>query len=108
MENLLRKCWFWPDFPIIIVKYAQYSPQIMKKSVSKQPSLVTVSILGQPPSPHFSQEGEIFAQVFGFTGDFLDEWNNSVYCRVQKISCRFKEQARIRHSCEKCGLNPCH
>ncbi len=57
-------------------------------------------------SPHFSQDGEVIAQGFGFTGNFLDEWNNSVYCRVQKISCRFKEQARIRHSCEKCGLNP--
>ncbi len=57
-------------------------------------------------SPHFSQEGGVIAQGFGFTGGFLDEWNNSVYCRVQKITCRFKELARIRHSCEKCGLIP--
>ncbi len=55
-------------------------------------------------SPHFSQDGEIIAQGFGFTGDFLDEWNNSVYCRVQKIPCRSKEQPRIRYSCEKYGL----
>ncbi len=48
---------------------------------------------------------EVIAQGFGFTGDFLGDWNNSVYCRVQKIPCKFKEQARIRHSCEKCGLN---
>ncbi len=54
--------------------------------------------------PHFSQDGEVIVQGFGFTGYFLDEWNNSGYCRVQKISCRFKELARIRHSCEKCGL----
>jgi hypothetical protein len=39
------------------------------------------------------------------TGDFLKEWNNSVYCRVQKILCRFKELARAYHSCEKCGLS---
>ena len=38
------------------------------------------------------------------TGDFLNEWNNSVYCRVHKIFCRFKEQARSCHTCEKCGL----
>ncbi len=55
-------------------------------------------------SPHFSQEGEIIVQNFGFTGNFLDERNNRVYSRVQKVSCRFKELARIRHSCEKCGL----
>ncbi len=55
-------------------------------------------------SPHFLQEGEIIVQGFGFTGYFLDDWNNSVYYRVQKIPCKFKEQMRIRHSCEKCGL----
>jgi ferredoxin len=47
----------------------------------------------------------MMAKGFEFTGDFLKEWNNSVYCRVQKILCRFKEQARACHSCEKCGLN---
>ena len=46
----------------------------------------------------------MLTQGFGFTGDFLKEWNNSVYCRVQKIRCRFKELARACHSCEKCGL----
>ncbi len=53
--------------------------------------------------PHFSQDGEVIAQGFGFTGNYLDEWNNSVYCQVQIIPCRFKEQARIRYSCEKWG-----
>ncbi len=56
------------------------------------------------PGPHFSQDGEVIAQGFGFTGAFLDEWNNSVYCQVQKIACKFKEQAIIRHSGKKCGL----
>jgi len=46
----------------------------------------------------------IIAQGFGFTGNFLKEWNDSLYCRVQKIPCRFKEQARACHSCEKCGF----
>ncbi len=46
----------------------------------------------------------MIAQVFGFTGHFLNEWNNSVYCRVQKMFCRFKVQVRDCHSCEKCGL----
>ena len=55
-------------------------------------------------NPHFSQDGEVIAQGFGITEYFLDEWNNSVYFRVQKILCRFKELARIRHSREKCGL----
>ncbi len=35
-------------------------------------------------SPHFSQEGEIIAQGFGSTGDFLVEWNNSVYYRGEE------------------------
>ena len=46
----------------------------------------------------------MIAQGFVFTGDFLKEWNNSVYCRVQKILCRFKELPRACHTCEKCGL----
>jgi len=49
IENLLRKSWIWPDFPIIFVKYAQYSPQIMEKSDSNQLSLATAPILGQAP-----------------------------------------------------------
>ncbi len=44
-------------------------------------------------NPHFSQDGEDIAQGFGLTGDFLDQRNNGVYCRVQKISCGFKVQA---------------
>ena len=58
-----------------------------------------------PANPHFSQDGEVIAQGFGFTEDFLNEWNNNVYFRVQKFPCRFKEQVRTRHSCEKCGLS---
>ncbi len=54
-------------------------------------------------SLHFSQDAEIIAQGFGFTGGFLDEWNNNVYSRVQKINCRFKEQAKIRHSVRNAG-----
>jgi len=36
--------------------------------------------------------------------DFLKERNNSAYCRLKKITCGFKEQARARHPGEKCGL----
>jgi hypothetical protein len=46
----------------------------------------------------------IIAQGFGFTRDFLKERNNSAYCRLKKIPCGFKEQARTRHPGEKCGL----
>ncbi len=46
----------------------------------------------------------IIAQGFGFTRDFLKERNNSVYCRLKKIPCGFKQQARARHPGEKCGL----
>jgi len=46
----------------------------------------------------------MIAQGFGFTRDFLKEWNNSAYCRLKKIPCGFKEQARARHPGEKCGL----
>ncbi len=48
----------------------------------------------------------IIAQGFGFTRDFLKERNNSAYCRLKKIPCGFKEQARARHPGEKCGLEP--
>jgi hypothetical protein len=48
----------------------------------------------------------MIAQCFGFTRDFLKERNNSAYCRLKKISCGFKEQARDRHPGEKCGLRP--
>jgi len=46
----------------------------------------------------------IIAQGFGFTRDFLKERNNRAYCRLKKIPCEFKEQARARHPGEKCGL----
>jgi len=47
----------------------------------------------------------MIAPGFGFTRDFLKERNNSAYCRLKKIPCEFKEQARARHPGEKCGLN---
>jgi hypothetical protein len=50
----------------------------------------------------------MIAQGFGFTRDFLKERNNSAYCRLKKISCGFKEQARDRHPGEKCGLEQTH
>ncbi len=46
----------------------------------------------------------MIAQDFGFTGNFLKERNNSAYFRLKKIPCGFKEQARARHTGEKCGL----
>jgi hypothetical protein len=58
-------------------------------------------------SPHFSPGGGMIAQGFGFTRDFLKERNNSAYCRLKKIPCGFKEQARVRHPGEKCGLGAC-
>ncbi len=50
IENLLWKSWIWPYFPIIFVKYAQYSPQMIKKFDSNLLSLATAPILGQAPS----------------------------------------------------------
>jgi len=49
----------------------------------------------------------MIAQGFGFTGDSLKERNNSAYCRLKKIPCGFKEQARDRHPGGKCGLGIC-
>jgi hypothetical protein len=40
------------------------------------------------------------------TKDITMEWNNSVYFRLSKILCGFKDQARTRLSGEKCGLSP--
>ena len=34
----------------------------------------------------------------------MKEWNNSVYFRLNKILCGFKDQVRARSSGEKCGL----
>jgi hypothetical protein len=47
----------------------------------------------------------MIAQGFGSTRDFLKERNNSAYCRLKKIPCGSKEQARARHPGEKCGLD---
>ncbi len=49
IENLLRISRIWSDFSLILVKYNQHSPQIMKKSTSNPLPLATTSILGQPP-----------------------------------------------------------
>ena len=38
------------------------------------------------------------------TKDFTNKWNNSVYCRLSKILCGFKDQVRARSSGKKCGL----
>ena len=38
------------------------------------------------------------------TKNFAKERNNSVYFRLSKILCGFKDQARARPSDEKCGL----
>ncbi len=46
----------------------------------------------------------MIAQGPGFTGIFLKERNNSAYFRLKKIPCGFKQQARARHTGEKCGL----
>jgi hypothetical protein len=40
---------FWPFFPLIFVKYNQYSPQISEKNGLIWLSLATTPILGQPP-----------------------------------------------------------
>jgi len=46
---------FWPDFPLIFVKERSYSPQMIKKSDSKELFLATVPILGQPPRMRMEQ-----------------------------------------------------
>jgi hypothetical protein len=40
------------------------------------------------------------------TKDFTNKWNNSVYSRLSKMLCGFKNQVRARPSGEKCGLSP--
>ncbi len=42
------------------------------------------SCIAVPFSPHFSQDDEVIAKSFGLSGNFLDEWNNSVYCRGEE------------------------
>jgi len=39
------------------------------------------------------------------TKDFAKKWNNSVYSRLSKMLCGFKDQVRARPSGEKCGLD---
>jgi len=39
------------------------------------------------------------------TKDFKKKWNNSVYSRLSKMLCGFKDQVRARPSGEKCGLD---
>ena len=34
----------------------------------------------------------------------MKKWKNSVYFRLSKILCGFKDQVRARRSGEKCGL----
>jgi hypothetical protein len=46
----------------------------------------------------------MITQRFGFTKDFTMEWNISVYSRLSKMLCGFKDQVRTRPSGEKCGL----
>jgi hypothetical protein len=46
----------------------------------------------------------MITQRFGFTKDFAKKWNNSVYSRLSKILCGFKDQVRARPTGEKCRL----
>ena len=46
----------------------------------------------------------MITQRFESTKDFMKEWNNSVYFRLNKILCGFKDQVRACPSGEKCGL----
>ena len=46
----------------------------------------------------------MIAQIIGFTRHLLKEWNNRVYFRLRKMSCKFKDQVRARQSGEKWGL----
>jgi len=46
----------------------------------------------------------MITQRFGFRKEFTKKWNNSVYSRLSKILCEFKEQVRARPSGEKCGI----
>jgi len=46
----------------------------------------------------------MITQRFEFTKDFMKEWKNSVYFRLDKMLCGFKDQVRACPSGEKCGL----
>jgi hypothetical protein len=54
-------------------------------------------------NPEFPLEGAMIAQGFGFTGHFLRERNTPVSCRLKKMSCGFKQQARARRPMENLG-----
>ena len=53
-----------------------------------------------------SSGGEMITPRFGSTKDFTKKWNNSVYSRLSKILCGFKDQVRARPSGETGGLTP--
>ena len=50
IDNLLRNSLVESKSLILLVKYAQYSPQTINNFDSTRLSLATVAILGQPPS----------------------------------------------------------
>jgi len=57
-----------PAFPIIFVKYAHYSPQMIEKSDSIRLALATIVILGQTPrrddsASRFGARGAGFGRV---------------------------------------------
>jgi len=53
IENLLRKSPFGPFSHSFSLNMSDYSPQMIEKMVSKWLPLVTIPILGQPPSGLF-------------------------------------------------------
>ena len=57
-------------------------------------------------SPPVLPADEMIAPRFGSTKDFAKEWNNRVYCRLSKMLCGSKDQARARPSGETGGLTP--
>ena len=56
--------------------------------------------------PHVSSGGEMITPRFGSTKDFTKKRNNSVYSRLSKILCGFKDQVKARPSGETGGLTP--
>jgi hypothetical protein len=45
----------------------------------------------------------MIAQRFGFTRNFLKERHGPLPVRLKKISCGFKDQARVRHLMDYLG-----
>jgi len=72
-------------------------------SESRQQQLLPMTC-GYRASRRLYPGGEMITQRFGFTKDLAIAWNNSVYFRLSKILCGFKDQVRTRSSGEKCGL----